>query len=105
MGNPLTLAELLQEHFDSVLETIEHGCWGRWQLDRPQAERGHIRLIHQEAGFALSVEAQTDWVALVAGKEWASAADIGELIYAMRDLEYARWLGILPTPSARLAVE
>lgn len=103
MATPLTLAELVQEHFDGVLQTIERGQWGHWQLDRAQAQQGHLRLIHQRAGYAVTIDPQTDWVALVAGKEWASAGDIGELIYAMRDLEYARWLGILPAEPVQAA--
>ena len=96
MSEPQTLAELLQEHFDNVLATVERGRWGRWVLDRELAHRGQISLYHQEAGQAVAIDGQTDWLSLVSGKEWASASDIGELIYAMRDLEYARWLGILP---------
>jgi len=100
MAEPLTLAELLQEHFDGVLETVERGVWGRWRLDRRVAASGQISLIHEVAGYAVAIDSQTDWVSIVAGKEWASASDIGELIYAMRDLEYARWLGIFPEPTA-----
>ncbi len=96
MSEPLTLAELFQEHFDGVLQTIEHGRWGSWSLDRELASRGQLVLAHREDGYSVSLETQTDWVTIVSGKEWASASDIGELIYAMRDLEYARWLGILP---------
>ena len=96
MGRPLTLAELVLEHFDGVLATIERGHWGRWQLDQALARRGHLRLTHERSGYAVTIDPDTDWVALVAGEEWASAGDIGELIYAMRDLEYARWLGVLP---------
>lgn len=103
MSEPLTLAELLQEHFDGVLETIERARWGRWLLDRSLAERGRLVLVHQDAGYSISVDDQTDWLAMVSGKDWASASDIGELIYAMRDLEYARWLGIIPNESTTLS--
>lgn len=103
MGESQTLAELLQDHLDGVLCTIERGTWGDWQLDRKLAARGHLRLVHRRAGYRVTIDATTDWVALVAGEEWASASDIGELIYAMRDLEYARWLGLLPGQSARAA--
>jgi hypothetical protein len=104
MSEPLTLAELLQEHFDGVLETIERGRWGRWHLDRGLAERGRLVLVHHEAEYSVSLDTRTDWVTVISGEDWASASDIGELIYAMRDLEYARWLGILPdVPQSRLA--
>lgn len=104
MSEPLTLAELLQEHFNGVLETLERGRWGRWLLDRGLAERGRLVLVHQEVGYSVSVDVQADWVTAVSGQDWASASDIGELIYAMRDLEYARWLGIVPeTTQPRLA--
>ncbi len=100
MSDPLTLAELLQEHFDGVLETIERARWGRWLLDRSLADCGRLVLVHQGAGYSVSIDEHTDWLSIVSGKEWASASDIGELIYAMRDLEYARWLGIFPTEEA-----
>lgn len=96
MPEPLTLTELIQEHFDGVLSTIAHGRWGSWVLDQALAHRGQIILTHEGAGYSVSLANRADWVAIVAGKAWASAADVGELIYAMRDLEYARWLGVLP---------
>lgn len=96
MGQSLTLAELVQEHFDGVFETIERGRWGHWHLDQALVAQGQLRLTHERVGYSVLVDRDTDWVALVAGEEWASAGDIGELIYAMRDLEYARWLGVLP---------
>ena len=96
MSEPLTLAELLQEHFNGVLETIERGRWGRWVLDRERSRGGRLVLVHDEVGYSIAVGAATDWVAVVAGKDWASASDVGQLIFAIRDLEYARWLGILP---------
>lgn len=95
----LTLAELIQEHFDGMLETIERGRWGSWVLDRELAQRGQLVLVHEDAGYSVLVGAATDWVAVVSGKEWASASDVGQLIFAIRDLEYARWLGILPGES------
>lgn len=98
MTTPLTLAELLQDHFDTVFATVERGSWGRWVLDRGLAAHGQIVLVHRDSGYAVSLEHETDWVTVVSGQEWASVSDIGELIYAMRDLEYARWLGILPEP-------
>jgi hypothetical protein len=94
MSEPLTLTDLIQEHFDGVLATIERGRWGRWVLDRSQ--RGRLVLVHEGVGYAIAVGEPTDWVAVVAGKDWATASDVGQLIFAIRDLEYARWLGILP---------
>jgi hypothetical protein len=96
MKESSTLADLLQEHFDGVLRTIQCGRWGSWVLDRELAAGGRLVLTHEGAAFAVSVGMPTDWVALVAGKDWASATDVGQLIFAIRDLEYARWLGILP---------
>lgn len=95
-NEPTNLAGLLTEHFASVLETIDRGRWGQWLLDRKLAEQGRLVLVHLDSGYSVAVAARPDWAALVARKEWASASDIGELIYAMRDLEYARWLGLLP---------
>lgn len=101
MNETPTLAELIQEHLDGVLDTIEHGRWGSWLLDREQAARGQLALVHEGTGYQVAMGVATDWVALVAGKEWASATDIGQLIFAIRDLEYARWLGIGPGAAAR----
>ena len=98
---PTTLIDLLQEHFDGVLSTIEKGQWGRWLLDRPLAERGHFMLSHERAGYRVSIgmpdAANIDWIARVAEEDWATAEDVRQLGLAIRDLEYARWLGLLPT--------
>jgi hypothetical protein len=99
MSEPLTLTDLIQEHFDGVLETIERGRWGRWVLEREGGRSGRLVLVHEGVGYSIVVDAvgaATDWVAVVAGKDWATASDVGQLIFAIRDLEYARWLGILP---------
>ena len=100
MTDSLTLAEMMQEHFDSVLTTIDAGRWGNWVLDRDLAQSGELVVTHENAGYAVSLAKSTDWVAIVAGKEWASASDVGHLIFAIRDLEYARWLGVLPKLTA-----
>ena len=96
MNDTLTLTELMQEHFDSVLATIDRGRWGSWVLDRDRARQGELVVTHEDAGYAVSLATSADWVAIVAGKEWATASDVGQLIFAIRDLEYARWLGVLP---------
>ena len=96
MNDSSTLTELMQEHFDSVLSTIDHGRWGSWVLDRAGVERGDLAVTHEDAGYTVSLATDADWVAIVACKEWASASDVGQLIFAIRDLEYARWLGVLP---------
>ncbi len=105
MSKPTTLGKLLQEHFDGVLGTIERGSWGHWILDQDLVNEGRFVLRHEGSSYSLAIDGTTDWVAIIAGKEWATAADVGELIFAMRDLEYARWLGVLPrqTPTTTLA--
>jgi hypothetical protein len=103
MSELLTLTDLIQEHFDDVLETIERGRWGLWVLDRESSRSGRPMLVHEGVGYSIAVGAATDWVAVVAGKDWASASDVGQLIFALRDLEYARWLGILPGEALPLA--
>ncbi|MEM9489103.1 MAG: hypothetical protein AAGC55_08160 [Myxococcota bacterium] len=101
MNHSLTLTELMQEHFDSVLSTIDHGRWGQWVLDRGLAQDGELVVTHEGAGYTVALATPTDWVAVVAGKEWATATDVGQLIFAIRDLEYARWLGVLPQTEVR----
>ena len=103
MNDSLTLADLMQEHFDSVLTTIERGRWGSWVLERDLADDGELVVTHEDAGYTVSLALATDWVAIVAGKEWATASDVGQLIFAIRDLEYARWLGVLPQTDAQLS--
>lgn len=106
MSDPLTLvtlADLIQEHFDSVLATIDRGRWGSWVLDRERVQDGQLVLVHEGASYSVTVGVPTDWVAVIAGKEWATASDVGELLFAIRDLEYARWLGILPGESRTAA--
>ena len=103
MSEPLTLTDLIQEHFDGVLATIERGRWGRWVLDRERSQGGRLVVVHEDVGYCVAVGAATDWVAVVAGKDWASASDVGQLIFAIRDLEYARWLGILPGEAQTVA--
>lgn len=103
MSEPLTLTDLIQEHFDGVLDTLERGRWGRWVLDRERSRGGELVLVHEDVGYTITVGAATDWVAVVAGKDWASASDVGQLIFAIRDLEYARWLGIVPGDAQRTA--
>lgn len=102
MNETLTLTELMQEHFDSVLATIDRGRWGNWVLDRDATDRGELVIIHENAQYEVSLATPTDWVAIVAGKEWATASDVGQLIFAIRDLEYARWLGVLPRDDMRV---
>lgn len=101
MRQPTTLIDLLQNHFDGVLSTVERGQWGRWLLDWPLAEGGHVMLIHERAGYCVSIgmpgAVSIDWVARVAEEDWATAEDVGHLGCAIRDLEYARWLGLMPT--------
>lgn len=96
MKQPKSLAELIQEHFDGVLHSIDDGRWGNWMLDREQASHGQLVLTHQRADYTVSLGVPGDWVARVAEKDWATADDVGQLVFAIRDLEYARWLGVLP---------
>lgn len=95
MSDSLTLAELMHEHFNHVLSTIDRGRWGPWVLDLSATNRGNASLTHEVAGYTVTVGVDVDWIAIVAGKEWATASDIGQLIFAIRDLEYAGWLGVL----------
>lgn len=99
MTEPLTLADLIQEHFEGVLETIERGRWGSWLLDRERAAAGQLVLVHEGTGYAVAINASADWATVIAGKDWATASDVGLLIAAIRDLEYAHWLGLIPGPA------
>lgn len=107
MKQPRSLTELIQEHFDGVLHSIDGGRWGNWMLDREHASHGQLLLTHQRAGYTVALSVPGDWVARVAEKEWATADDVGQLVFAIRDLEYARWLGVLPenTEQAYTAVD
>ena len=96
----MTLPELIQEHFDGVLDTIDGGRWGKWVLDQDRLDRGELVLRHEAAGFTVTADAPgewpSSWIDEVANAGWASADDVGNLVFAIRDLEYARWLGVLP---------
>lgn len=93
---PTALVTLMEAYFDGVLNTIDSGRWGSWVLDRSLIERGHLMLVHARTGYSVSVGLPGDWVAHVAAKDWATAEDVGQLLLAIRDLEHARWLGLVP---------
>jgi hypothetical protein len=98
MKQPTALAALIDEYFDGVLHTIDSGRWGSWVLDQERAACGQLVLIHSRTGYAVSLGLPGDWVAHVAEEDWATAEDVGQLLLATRDLEHARWLGLLPEP-------
>lgn len=60
--------------------------WGRWSY-----RRSNLTLVHDE-GYEVDLErmetsaATLDWIAQVAGKGWATPADIGNLVLAIDDL-------------------
>lgn len=69
-----------------------HGAtWGRWTYD----ERALVLCYHDDAGrwlYEIDLERirdgaeLLDWVAQVAGKRWASEADLGHLVRALGEL-------------------
>ncbi|WP_428269441.1 hypothetical protein [Haliangium sp.] len=95
------LGDLIQEHFDGVLHAIEVGRWGNWILE-PGAGEGGPRLRHRSAGYTVRLGGREDWIARVAEKDWATVDDVGQLVFAIRDLEYARWLGLLPANAGQV---
>lgn len=96
---PTALVALMEAYFDGVLNTLDSGRWGSWVLERSLVEHGHLVLVHARTGYSFSMDMAGDWVARVAAKDWATAEDVGQLLLAIRDLEHARWLGLVPDAS------
>lgn len=61
--------------------------WGNWRYGSSARV-----LVHEQSGYEVDVENCTtsarvlDWIAQVAKKRWASAEDVGMLVYALNEL-------------------
>jgi hypothetical protein len=72
---------------DEVPDGVARTSWGQWTFDE-----NHLALMHADPPYRIDLERCTtsaevlDWIAQVAGKLWATAADVGDLVRALDDV-------------------